>query len=66
MWDGTGKIRCRIYACSPEDPSFTAVFTDMCVTECMCKVHDGQAPDEEQHINQPQGFAVCEEQTANP
>jgi len=32
----------------------------------MWKIRDGQAPDEEQHINQPQGFAVCEEQTANP
>ena len=34
MWEGAGKIRFGIYACSPEDSSFTAVFTDMKVTEC--------------------------------
>lgn len=45
MWEGAGKIRCGIYACSPEDFSFTAVFTDMEITECMWKAHDGQQPD---------------------
>lgn len=34
-----------IYACSPEDSSFTAVFSDMKITECMWKAHDGQQPD---------------------
>ncbi len=29
MWEGGGKIRFGIYACSPEDSSFRAVFTDM-------------------------------------
>lgn len=34
-----------IYACSPEDSSFRAVFTHMEVTECRWLPHDGQAPD---------------------
>ena len=45
MWAGAGRIRFRIYACSPEDSSFTAVFTDMKITECAWKAHDGQQPD---------------------
>ena len=45
MWEGAGKIRFGIYACSPEDSSFTAVFTDLKVTECAWKAHDGQQPD---------------------
>ena len=47
MWEGSGKIRFGIYACSPENSSFTAVFTDMQITECAWKAHDGQKPDEE-------------------
>ena len=47
MWEGAGTIRFGIYACSPEDSSFTAVFTNMKLTECMWKAHDGQQPDEE-------------------
>ena len=47
MWEGADKIRFGIYACSPENSSFRAVFTDMSITECMWKAHDGQAPDEE-------------------
>ena len=39
------EIRFGIYACSPEDSSFTAVFTDMKITECAWKAHDGQQPD---------------------
>ena len=45
--EGGGKIAFGIYACSPEDSSFKAVFTDMQVTECQWKAHDGQQPDEE-------------------
>ena len=45
MWEGAGKIRFGIYACSPEDSSFKAVFTDMKITECAWKAHDGQQPD---------------------
>ena len=47
MWKGGGKIRFGIYACSPEDSSFTAVFTNMELTECKWLAHDGQQPDEE-------------------
>lgn len=47
MARGGGKIRFGLYACSPEDSSFTAVFSDMKITECAWKAHDGQAPDEE-------------------
>ena len=45
MHEGNGKIRFGIYACSPEDSSFTAVFSDMKITECAWKAHDGQQPD---------------------
>ena len=44
---GGGKIRFGIYACSPEDSSFRAVFTGMALTECKWLAHDGQQPDEE-------------------
>ncbi len=44
---GSGRIRFGIYACSPEDSSFTAAFSDMALTECAWKAHDGQKPDEE-------------------
>ncbi len=42
----TGRIAFGVYACSPEDSSFTAVFTHMDVTECQWPAHDGQPPDE--------------------
>lgn len=47
MHKGGEEISFGIYACSPENSSFTAVFTDMKITECMWKAHDGQKPDEE-------------------
>ena len=47
LHEGAGRIRFGVYACSPEDSSFTAVFTDLQLTECMWKAHDGQQPDEE-------------------
>ena len=43
---GSGKIRFGIYACSPEESSFRAVFTDMALTDCKWLPHDGQQPDE--------------------
>lgn len=46
MWEGSGKISFGIYACSPEDSSFAAEFSEMNVTECAWKAHDGQKPDE--------------------
>ena len=45
MHEGGGKIRFGIYACSPEDSSFTASFSDFALTECAWKAHDGQQPD---------------------
>ncbi len=43
---GCGKIRFGIYACSPEDSSFTAKFSHFQLTDCAWKAHDGQKPDE--------------------
>ncbi len=45
MQKGKGKIRFGIYACSPEDSSFKAIFSNMQLTECQWKAHDGQQPD---------------------
>ena len=42
---GGGTIRFGLYACSPEESSFTAVFTDMQLTDCQWLPHDGQQPD---------------------
>ena len=47
LWEGAGKIRFGVYACSPEQSSFRAVFTNLAVTDCLWPAHDGQAPDEE-------------------
>lgn len=47
MYKGAERIRFGIYACSPEESSFTATFSDMKITECAWKAHDGQQPDEE-------------------
>ena len=46
MWNGKDEIRFGIYACSPEDSSFKATFTNMQITECQWRAHDGQAPDD--------------------
>ena len=45
MHRGGGRIRFGVYACSPEDSSFKAVFSGMDVTECLWPAHDGQQPD---------------------
>ena len=45
MHQGGGKIAFGIYACSPEDSSFKAVFSNMELLECQWKAHDGQQPD---------------------
>mgnify|MGYP003293715727 CR=1 FL=1 len=47
MHKGGGKIRFGIYACSPEDSSFRAVFSGMELTECKWLAHDGQQLEEE-------------------
>lgn len=43
----TDEISFGIYACSPEDSSFKATFTDFEMLDCQWQAHDGQAPDEE-------------------
>lgn len=45
IWNASGEISFGVYACSPEDSSFKAVFTHMDVGECKWKAHDGQQPD---------------------
>lgn len=45
MWEGADEIKFGIYACSPEDSSFEALFSNMDITECQWLAHDGQAPD---------------------
>ena len=47
MYAGADEISFGIYACSPEESSFTAIFSDMKITECAWKAHDGQQPDKE-------------------
>ena len=45
MSQGSGRIQFGIYACSPENSSFQAVFSNMQIMECQWKAHDGQQPD---------------------
>ena len=47
MWKASGTINFGIYACSPEDSSFKATFTNMKITECQWLAHDGQPPEAE-------------------
>ena len=53
MYQADEVIQFGIYACSPEDSSFKAVFTNMELTECKWLAHDGQAPDEKGNNKQP-------------
>ena len=46
MWEGNDKIAFGIYACSPENSSFTAKFSEMKITECKWRAHNGQKPDD--------------------
>lgn len=47
MNEAKDEITFGIYACSPENSSFSAVFTSMEITECKWAAHDGQKPDED-------------------
>ena len=47
LFKARDEINFGIYACSPEDSSFKAVFTDFTLGECMWEAHSGQAPDKE-------------------
>ena len=43
----TGEVSFGVYACSPEDSSFTARFDGFDLGPCAWAAHDGQQPDEE-------------------
>ncbi len=45
MYKGAGKVQFGIFACSAENSSFKADFSDFRFGECMWKAHDGQQPD---------------------
>lgn len=45
MQKGKEEIQFGIYACSPEDSSFKATFTNLEIMECQWPAHDGQLPD---------------------
>lgn len=44
LHEANDEIRFGIYACSPKNSSFRAVFTHMEMTECKWLAHDGQQP----------------------
>ena len=46
MFHAGEEITFGVYACSAEDSSFRARFTDMELTECKWLAHDGQQPDD--------------------
>jgi regulation of enolase protein 1 (concanavalin A-like superfamily) len=47
MWEAKDEIQFGIYACSPENSSFKATFTNLQMLDCQWSAHDGQAPDDE-------------------
>ncbi len=47
MFNMNDTIQFGIYACSPENSSFKATFSDMEITECKWLAHNGQQPDKE-------------------
>ena len=47
VWRANETIQFGIYACSPENSSFKATFTNLEITDCQWLAHDGQAPDEQ-------------------
>ena len=47
LLEGGGRVRFGVYACSPEDSRFTALFSDLQLGPCQWKAHDGQQPDAE-------------------
>lgn len=47
LWKADDKIKFGIYACSPENSSIKATFTNMKMLECQWLAHDGQQPDKE-------------------
>ena len=47
IFHANDKIKFGVYACSPEDGTFKANFTQFEMTECKWALHDGQQPDED-------------------
>ena len=47
IWRANETIQFGIYACSPENSSFKATFTNLEITDCQWLAHDGQSPDEQ-------------------
>ena len=47
LFEGAGAVSFGVYACSPEDSSFTARFTELDLGECKWLPHDGQQPDDD-------------------
>ena len=45
VWKADDAIKFGIYACSPENSSFKATFTNMKMLECQWLAHNGQKPD---------------------
>ncbi len=45
MWEAADEISFGVYACSPEESSFKATFTNLDLTDCKWLPHDGQQPD---------------------
>ena len=46
LHEGGGTIRFGVYACSPEDSSFKALFSELHLGACVWQAHNGQQPDE--------------------
>ena len=46
MWNGKETIRFGIYACSPEDSSFKATFSNMQIKKCQWHAHNRQLPED--------------------
>lgn len=47
IWEAVNDIQFGIYACSPEESSFKATFTELNLMSCMWLAHDGQKSDED-------------------
>ncbi len=47
MFGAKEKINFGVYACSPENGAFKAIFTNFEMTECKWALHEGQQPDED-------------------
>lgn len=43
--DASHNVSIGVYACSPEESSFKAQFSQFQLTDCQWQAHDGQAPD---------------------